>query len=109
MPFAGTFTPGPDPGAAEPFSIDFSAQIAEGDSIVSATATLTELNGIDPTPSGCIISPPIISGTVVTQQLGGAAPGGFQAGSLYVWEVVVTTAQGSVLPNFAHIPCEGIG
>ena len=110
MPYAGEFWPGPDPGEAQSYSIDFGPQLTPtADSIVSVTATLIETAGVDPHPSACLIGAPAVSGTIVTQQIGGSAPGGLLAGGRYVWEVVVVTAQGATRSNYGHINCDAVG
>jgi hypothetical protein len=107
MPFAGTFN-AVLPGETRPFSIDFINDIAAGDTIASASATIESFYGVDenvallPAPG-----PPGIVGTTVIQTLG-FGPYGFQPGIIYRWTVKAETAGGWVLISFAHLPCRAV-
>lgn len=106
MSFAGVYSPPVVPGETQPFSIDFSAQIASGDSIISASSSL-QSSGIC-SSSTLLIDNATISGNIVTQIVGGASPGGFQAGVNYLLTIKVLTANGYTLINYAQISCVGI-
>lgn len=108
MPFAGTFTPAASPGETQLYSLDFAAQLEPGDSIQSATSTLTIHCGSDPNAAACLLSAPSVSGTVVSQLIGGALPGGLQPGVDYVWTVSVVTAFARIRVNYAYLPCAAI-
>jgi hypothetical protein len=70
MPFAGTFAPALV-GEMKGFRIDFVNDIAAGDTLQSATATLECFYGSDPNAAGLVApGPPRISGTLVSQMLG---------------------------------------
>ena len=110
MPFAGVFSPPSNPGEIEPFSIDFAAQLFDNDAILfdSITTELFVVTGTDPTPSLKLIGPPLLTGTVVSQNVGGLAPNALQPGTVYSLVFTVQTASGRVLINSAHIACVAI-
>ena len=106
MSFAGVFSPPVVPGETQPFSIDFSAQIASGDSIISAISSL-QSSGKN-SASALLIDSAAINGNIVTQIVGGTPPGGFQAGVNYLLTIKVLTVNGYILINYAQISCVGI-
>jgi hypothetical protein len=105
MPFAGTFDPA-IPSEQKAFSIDFVNDLAAGDSIVSATATVAVFYGQDVNVAQLVIPPPAINGTIVTQVLG-LGPG-FQPGTIYRWTVTALTQGGWTLISYAHLPCNAV-
>lgn len=107
MPYAGAFS-AVNPGELISFSIDFGPQLATGDSINNATSAVTAFVGTDANAAALAINTPTITGTIISQFLGGAAPGGFQVGVTYSWTVTAYTTQGMTLINYAHVPCLGI-
>jgi hypothetical protein len=109
MPFAGTFAPA-IPGETKSFSIDFVNDLAAGDSLISATATLDCFYGSDPNV-GLLLAPgpPAIRGTAVSQVAGNTIyERGFQPGVIYRWTVTAKTAGGWTLVAYAHLPCNAV-
>ncbi len=111
MPFAGDFTPGPSPGETQPFSLDMTAQLVNGDTIPmvpTITATLVAYEGVDADASSWLIGSPYASGNILSQVIGGAMPNGLQPGVTYRLTFTVTTTQNKVLVNYAHIACAAL-
>lgn len=108
MPFAGTFVPAASPGETQPYSLDFGTQLEPGDSIQSVISTLSVHCGSDPNAAACLVSAPSVSGTVVTQMIGGALPGGLQPDVDYIWAVTIVTAFARTRVNYAYLPCAAI-
>jgi hypothetical protein len=104
MPFAGNH-PNTSPGEMLPYSLDMNNQLAGGDTIASVTVVLLVLSGIDPNASSCLNGPTVITGNIVSQNVGGLLPGGLQAGVTYILAFTVTTASGRVLVNSGNISC----
>jgi hypothetical protein len=104
MPFAGYYS-SCDPGETQPYSIDFSNQLATGDSIVSAAAALVADQGSDRSASSWLVGSPTTNGTVVSQVIGGAMPNGLQPGVVYRLTFLIATASGRALSDYGLIPC----
>ena len=52
----------------QPYSIDFVNDVQNGETVQSATVTLTLFNGTDPNPNGHLQGPySLFNGTIVTQ------------------------------------------
>ena len=104
MAFCGTFSPAAYPGETQPYSLDLSLQLTNGDSIASTSAALTLKLGTDATPSAWLIGSATYLGNIVSQNVGGALPGGLQAGALYTITFTTLTANGKTLVHSADIP-----
>jgi len=107
MPLAGYYS-SCDPGETQPYSIDFSNQLATGDSIVTATSSLVADQGIDRSAFSWLVGSPSINGTIVSQVIGGAMPNGLQPGVVYRLTFVITTASGRTLSDYGLIPCSQV-
>ncbi len=106
MPFAGDWIPAASPGEEQPFSLDWTPQLLNGDTIVSITsAELAVYEGVDPDAPSWLIGSPYLVGNVVSQVIGGDSPDGLQPGVTYRLTFTVLTTQGKTLVNFAHIAC----
>jgi hypothetical protein len=81
-------------------SFDFSPSLATGETISTATTSITVVSGTDSTPSLRLIGPTTISGTIVLQQVGT-----YQAGVTYDVLATVTTSTGQILTTNAHQMC----
>ena len=102
MAFVGNFS-AVSPGDLKSFSIDVSAQLGTGETIASMSSLIGVVTGVDPNaaaPSGS----PTKTGAVVSQWIGTA----FLPAVVYRWTLTVTTNNGSVLVNHAHVPCVAI-
>lgn len=107
MPFAGYYS-SCDPGETQPYSIDFANQLATGNSIASTTSSLAAEQGIDRNASSWLVGSPTISGTVVSQVIGGAMPNGLQPGVVYRLTFTITTASVRTLSDYGFIPCSPV-
>ncbi len=106
MPYAGDFT-AVTPGEQKSFSIDFSAQLATGEtitSVASATLTSSPLGKSDFNASALLLGSPTHTATVASQFVGGA----FQPNTIYVLTLSVVTSANQTLVNYGHIPCSPI-
>ena len=109
MPFSGVYYPPTSPGEIQPFSIDFGSQLAVGETLVGTpVAQLVVINGVDASPGSSVIGAAVINGTLVSQNIGGVAPGGLQPEVVYNLILTATTSSGKTLVNNAHIPCADI-
>ena len=106
MASVGDFSP-VNPGETKTFSIDFAAQLAAGDSIVSCSGSVAAYFGTDANAATIALAPASKSGSVVLQSLGGVSQG-FQAGVVYRWTATAVTANGMTLINYGHIACQSI-
>ncbi len=102
MPYGGDFS-ARSPGELRTFSFDFAADLASGDYLTGATATLTVYQGADPNANALLVGSPTIlaspsSGamTVVAQQIGAnsANLAGFLANVIYAWAISATSHLG---------------
>jgi hypothetical protein len=109
MPFAGSYSPC-DPGETQPYSIDFANQLVTGDSISSvANVTLvSDQPGADPNASSWLVGSASISGTIVSQVVGGSLPNGLRPGVVYRLTFTVNTTGGRTLSDSGFIPCNPI-
>lgn len=105
MPSVGDFKPDGSPGEAEPFSIDFAARLATGDSIASVASSLSVHYGADPAASSRLTGSAYFVGTVASQAL---SLSGLLPGVTYNLAFTVTTAKGSTLVDFGRIACAAI-
>lgn len=108
MPFTGDYTPPVSPGEAQPFSMDFGPQLIGGDAISSAEALLEAYEGDDPNAAAAVTGAPIVSGTIITQWIGGDMPAGLQPCVVYRLTMTARTSQGKTLINYAHVACKPI-
>jgi hypothetical protein len=110
MPFGGEFS-ARSPGEARVFTFDFFNDLSTGDTIASATTTLTTYQGYDQNSETLLIgSPQILSGmgpnSAVGQQIGSNAnnPAGFVPYVVYLWTITALTANGDTLVWYEWIP-----
>jgi hypothetical protein len=103
MPFAGIYSPPPNPGEAQPFSLDFSAQILTGEQIASVTSSLTLKSGVDAAVASRLIGAPSFSGSVCSQTVGNMV-----GGATYILTFTALMSSGRVLQNYAYIPCQAV-
>lgn len=71
---------------------DFISKLAVGETIFSATCTVSVYTGVDSNPSGLVDGTPTISGTVVNQLITGGV-----LGTIYSILVAATTSFGQTL------------
>ena len=109
MPFAGNVS-AVSPGEVKSFTIDFSAQLATGETIASVTSSTLAAapQGMADTNAPNLLQGSPAHTTTAVSQFIGATSNGFQAGALYIWTVTVLTSQAQTLVAFAHIPCTGV-
>jgi len=102
-PLVGDFNP-VTPFHRVPFSIDFSAQIPAGDTLVSATGAIAAYYGADPNAGALVWGTPATAGSIVTQWGG---PGWL---SLVIYRLTLTAQLGSggTIPLYAHIACNSL-
>lgn len=95
---------------SETFSLDFVNDLDTGETISSASVTLTVFQGTDMNPSSHLAGSPVISGTKVSQRIGGpAAPGGnLTAGVTYILAFTVSTSLTNARTLYSRIPCLAI-
>ncbi len=105
MPFAGDWSPATSPGESQPFSLDMTAQLVNGDTIASVSSDLAAYVGSDADASSWLIGSPYVTGNIVSQIIGGDSPDGLQPGVTYRLTFTVTTTQAKTLVNYAHIAC----
>jgi hypothetical protein len=101
MPYVGAFDPA-DSTEVDAYSIDFTKRMVSGDTIVSASASLSVLQGVDANPSAHVAGSVAISGYVVTQVLSTLLPG-----VTYELTITVTTNAGRILTAFGSVICKG--
>jgi hypothetical protein len=94
-----------NPTESEVFSLDFVNTLQSGETINSATIALTEFQGMDPNPNSHLAGNPHISGTVVSQRVGGLV-----AGVTYSFSITVNTSPplSNVITLFSRIPCRPV-
>lgn len=94
-----------DPGEQRIFSLDFTKDLAPGETITGAVGgnwVMTPIIGTDVTgagPSGALG----INGAIVSQMAGNATPG-----VKYRLGVTVTTSKGQTLPLYSHVACKAL-
>ncbi len=99
MPFVGDWSD-VDSGERVPLSIDFAAQLPQGDTITGTpTVVVAAYFGADPNAAALAYGPPALSGTIVTQFVGTA----FVPGVVYRVSMSVATTSGAILTPYAHI------
>jgi hypothetical protein len=104
MPCAGTFSPPASPGEQQSFSIDFSAQVPAGQTISSASATLSVKFGDDGDAASRLIGQAAVTGKTLSQVVSGLLPA-----TTYILTLTATLApSGSVLVNYAYLHCAAI-
>jgi len=109
MPFAGDYQPPASPGENQPFSMDFGPQLVNGDTLNgSVVAALEAYEGTDANAAGALKGAPTVAGSIITQWIGGAQPGGLQPCVVYRLTFTAVTAQGKTLINYAHLACKPI-
>ena len=106
--FSKSFSPPALPGDTCAYSIDIAAQLDAGDSLSGASVTLLVRQGSDSTPSARLVGSATVSGTVVTQVIGGTPPNGLQGGTIYRVVYTATTAAGRTLVNAVELPCASL-
>ncbi len=92
-----------DPEDDQFYGIDFVNDLADGDSIVSATVSLTLKSGNDPNPSSHLGSSAFIVGTIVEVRIMGLL-----AGNVYTLQIVVATTLNDRVSLWANIPCQAV-
>lgn len=85
--------------------MDFTRQLAAGDTIASAATALAAISGTDPSAPSWLLGPPRVTGNIVSQNVGGALPNGLQAGVTYELIFTVITVSGRTLVNSGNISC----
>lgn len=90
-----------NPGEVEFFGMDFANVLAAGETIASASVTLTDINGIDTGAQSHVIGTASISGTKVTQKLSGLL-----AGCYYLVLFTVITSAGQTIELYSRVRCE---
>lgn len=88
------------PGESEPYSLDFTNDLNTGETLSTATVTLTVNEGVDASVATRLSGSPGISGNVVSQRIVGLLPG-----VTYTMTAAVTTNQSNTKKLSAHIPC----
>lgn len=100
--------PAISPDETENLSMDFSADLATGDSIVSVQAVnltiASKSLGTDSAPASHLSGAPTVNGSLVTQTVSGCV-----ADVIYVLEMVINTSGGEVLSLWAFLPCVAPG
>jgi hypothetical protein len=99
------------PGETRVFTMDFTGAINSGDSLASVSGVVmaSPLSKVaDPNAATVATIAAKINGNKISQPLGGASPGGFQAGALYLWVVTVATTAGEILVRYGRILCDPI-
>jgi hypothetical protein len=99
--FAGRDYSPSDLGEAETYGLDFSSDLAAGETIVSAAWTCAVLTGVDPDPQSHVQGAGSINGTVAYQFFSG-----FLAGVTYRLLVTVTTNLGEIKILYSHVACQ---
>jgi hypothetical protein len=85
------------------YTLDLINDLPEGQTVVSATADLTVLEGTDPSPATHLIGPAFLTPsqpTFVSQQIRGLL-----AGNIYSLNVVAVSSAGFTVELYAFIPC----
>lgn len=110
MPDVGSYARPHAPGEKVIYPMDF-GPLAVGDAIAagSAKSDLSVVSGVDASPASHLIGSPTISGTVVSQMVGGDLPNGLKAGVSYALKFSVTLNSGQVLVAKATIHCTSLG
>ena len=100
MPYVGTDFGAADPGALEEdvYSFDFAARLGPGETL-SGAGTWALSSPSDSSASSRMIGLPVLSGTIVSQTIGGLLAGE------YLIEATVTTSLGRTLTAWSHIAC----
>jgi hypothetical protein len=101
MSYVGAdFAPPSDPGEVEWYAFDFSAILASGETISTAT-WLIEV--VYPTGSSApsVLSVPAVNGSVVAYLVPGLC-----VGAAYRFTATVTTSQGATKSLYSHMYCQ---
>jgi hypothetical protein len=109
MPFAGYYS-SCDPGETEPYSIDFANQLVTADALssVASVTLVSDQPGADPNASNWLVGSASISGSIVSQVVGGSIPNGLRPGVAYRLTFTVNTISGRVLSDWGFILCNAI-
>lgn len=106
MAFCGYFTPRV-PGEKPSLSLDFARRMLATDTISAAVVAVSVAPSSpvpDPAAASLLVGSPGISGTVVSQLVGGTSPS-MQPGVEYVVTFTVTLASGVIIIMDGHIKC----
>lgn len=88
-----------DQDESEPYGFDFVNDFQSGETISTATWTITVRSGTDPSPSSKLIGSPAITGDTTTyQRVAGLLPN-----VVYVLKCLVTTNQGNSRALHTHV------
>ena len=107
MPLVGDYT-AVAPGELRSFSIDFSAQLAAGETISSSTAAVSAYLGTDANAVALAYGNTVNAGGVVSQLVGVNGANNFQPGVIYRLTITAITSAGQKLINWAHLACAAI-
>jgi hypothetical protein len=86
-------------GETEIFTVDFVDLLAQGETITTASWSITVLQGADPAPEAMLSGVASITGTKVSQMLTGGLPSVFYAP---VCTVTTSTGQTLELPEYGN-------
>ena len=107
MPLVGDYTQ-VAPGELRSFSIDFSAQLASGETISAATAVVSAYLGSDPNAAALAVGATTYASGIVSQFVGHNGAYDFVAGVIYRLTITATTSAGQKLVNWAHLACAAV-
>ena len=97
-----------NPTENEVYSLDFVNDLQSGETINSViSASLQVFQGVDTSPNSHLSGNPSISGTIVSQLIGGAlAPGGnLLAGVTYTIIATVNTSLNNFITLYSRVAC----
>jgi hypothetical protein len=100
-----------NPSESEIFSFDFVNELGSGETISSVSSiTLAVFQGTDNNPNGHLSGGSSISGTTVSQRIGGsgAPAGNMIAGVTYTFQITINTSLANILTLYSRIPCRAV-
>jgi hypothetical protein len=103
---SGADFPVANPAEQNPYTQDFINDLPVGQSVVSAAATLTVIQGTDPNPSSHLKGPAFLTPgqpTFVSQIVGGLV-----AGNIYSLNMIAVSSAGFPVELYSLIPCEAV-
>ena len=107
MPYLGDYTP-TVPGELRSLSIDFTAELAPSESIVSANAAVSVLFGSDPNAANLAFGSVGQTGNIISQFVGINGSNNPLPGVVYRLTMSVVTSAGQKLTNWGHLACNAI-
>lgn len=92
-----------DPDEDEVYTFDFLKDLPEGDTVSTSIWSCDVVSGVDADAASHLIGSPSTGGSKTSHRISGLLPG-----VEYRLRALVTTAAGSKLSLYAHVPCRAL-